>query len=70
MNYFDVLLKSRNYEWKYLWELKLNSEEYGQLKEFLKNKILNTKNASEIFKGIERECVLYFAEFWKRRIPI
>lgn len=65
--YFDVLLKSRkDDEWKYLWELKLNYEEYGQLKEFLKNKILNTKNASAIFEGIERECVLYFAEFWKR----
>lgn len=60
MSFFDTLLQSREltHSSQFLWMLKLRAEEYEELKSVLRN--------SPGFRGLERECALYFAEWWRR----
>lgn len=63
MSFFDTLLQRRELTRppKFLWMLKLRVEEYEELKSILKNSSVYLG-----FKGLERECALYFAEWWRR----
>lgn len=64
MGFFDELLKSKGITWKdgdHLWSLRLNENEYHELKTILKN---GAKYRD--FANLEREATLFFAEWWRR----
>lgn len=63
MSYFDTILQRHNFSCtpSYLWMLKLRVEEYEELKNVLRNCPTHLG-----FNGLERECTLYFAEWWRR----
>lgn len=47
-----------------LWKLKLKPEEYEELRQLLEKRTHYV--TSNPFKGFERECALFFAEYWRR----
>ncbi|GEM_PF-1742557 len=63
MSYFDTLLQRHELARppQFLWMLKLRVDEYEELKRVLRNSPVYLG-----FKGLERECTLYFAEWWRR----
>ena len=65
MSFFDDILKKRNIpSWEpnmFLWELRINDEEYALLKDILREA---ANKAS--FRGVSREATLYYAEWWRR----
>lgn len=63
MSFFDTLLQRREltHSPQFLWMLKLRVEEYEELKSVLRNSPVYLG-----FKGQERECALFFAEWWRR----
>lgn len=63
MSYFDTLLTRRELSRppQFLWMLKLRAEEYEELKNVLRNSPVYLG-----FRGLERECALYYAEWWRR----
>ena len=63
MSLFDTLLHRRGITRspQFLWMLKLSVDEYEELKNTLRNSPVYLG-----FKGLERECFLYFAEWWRR----
>lgn len=63
MSFFDTLLQRHEIARppQFLWMLKLRVEEYEELKSVLKESPVYLG-----FKGLERECTLYFAEWWRR----
>lgn len=63
MSFFDTLLQKRGLSAhpQFLWMLKISSDEYAELKDTLKN-----ISDSSGLMGVERECALFFAEWWRR----
>lgn len=63
MSFFDTLLQRHEltHPPQFLWMLKLRVEEYEELKSVLRNSPVYLG-----FRGLERECALYFAEWWRR----
>ena len=65
MSFFDDILKKRNIpSWEpnmFLWELRINDEEYALLKDILREA---ANKAS--FRGVSRDATLYYAEWWRR----
>ena len=63
MSFFDSILQSHKISSvpKYLWMLKLNSDEYDKLKV-----TLQAGHNRGNFIGLEREAALYYAEWWRR----
>lgn len=64
MSYFDKLLRSKNITWRkgsHLWSLRLNDNEYYELKEVLKEGAKYRE-----FLSLQREATLYYAEWWRR----
>ncbi len=64
MSFFDNILRSRNITWSHdvpLWSLRLNNDEFYELKETLKQ----GAHCLE-FLSLQREATLYYAEWWRR----
>ena len=65
MSFFDDILKKRGIpSWNpemFLWELRLDDEEFTALKEILRD----AANEGS-FRGVSREATLYYAEWWRR----
>lgn len=62
--FFDDLLDSKGYTEcpLPLWKLKITDEEFEELR-----KLLNRQtHKKDLFLGFERECALFFAEYWRR----
>lgn len=62
--FFDDLLDSKGYTEcpLPLWRLKITDEEFEELR-----KLLNRQtHKKDLFLGFERECALFFAEYWRR----
>ena len=64
MSFFDNILRSRNITWKHdihLWSLRLNNDEFYELKEILRQGAKYHESLS-----LQREATLYYAEWWRR----
>ncbi len=63
MSFFDLILNNRKLSSvpQYLWMLKLNSEEYDELRVALQD-----GHTLCSFHGLEKEAALYYAEWWRR----
>lgn len=69
MSYFDELLKKRNLTEcpLPLWKLKITQTEYDELKQQLEQLSHRlTHNCSNPFIEHQRECALFYAEYWRR----
>jgi len=64
MSFFDELLSRRGLKEcpEFLWQLKLTQDEYEELKQCLANAITNRDN----LENLNRECTLYYAEYWQK----
>lgn len=66
MSYFESLLQTRRKTEcpLPLWKLKVTDEEFDELRNLLEKRthILSTNP----FKGMSKECTLFFAEYWRR----
>ncbi len=67
MSYFDKILDKRNLDKcpLPLWKLKITDEEYEELRTVLEKRthIIGT---NDVFNGFQRECALFYAEYWRR----
>ena len=64
--YFDTILSSKGLSErpKFLWELKVTALEYARLRDYLSKRA--NEFGADTFKGCERECALYVAEWYRR----
>ena len=66
MSYFDTILSNHHFDHcpLPLWKIKVTDEEYDELKRLLSNE---TRALGRMpFMSVTRECVLLYAEYWRR----
>ena len=68
MSFFDSILEKRNLKEcpLPLWKLKLTGEEFEQLRNLLERQT-HVSNRENPFDDYERESILFFAEYWRRK---